>query len=80
MKELQSIGLDIHALKKNEVQDSLEEVDLYTDSFDPLRSRNLRTRNLEDTIKELTDSGQMDEDDDRKLSVETSSGFSFNQA
>lgn len=80
MKELQSIGLDIHALKKNEVQGSLEEVDLYTDSFDPLRSRNLRTRNLEDTIKELTDSGQMDDDDDRKLAVETSSGFSFNQA
>jgi DNA-directed RNA polymerase subunit beta len=82
MKELQSIGLDIHALKKNRDEDSLEEVDLYTDSFDPLRSRNIRTRSLEDTIKQLTDSGMADEEEtgSKKLTLESSSGFSFNKA
>jgi DNA-directed RNA polymerase subunit beta len=76
MKELQSIGLDIHALKRNREGESLEEVDLYVDSFDPLRSRNIRTRNLEDTIKELTDSGKlMEEDDDKALA----SDFSLNE-
>ena len=77
MKELQSIGLDIHALKANPEKDTLEEVDLYADSFDPLRSRNVRTRSLEDTIKELTDSSHKDDDD--RVAVETKSGFSFNQ-
>jgi DNA-directed RNA polymerase subunit beta len=82
MKELQSIGLDIHALKKNRDEESLEEVDLYTDSFDPLRSRNIRTRSLEDTIKQLTDSGMADEEESgsKKLTLESSSGFSFNKA
>ena len=77
MKELQSIGLDIHALKSNKAEDALEEVDLYADSFDPLRSRNLRTKSLEETIKELTDG---DDDDDKKVKIETKTGFSFNQA
>ncbi len=77
MKELQSIGLDIHALKTNAERGTLEEVDLYADSFDPLRSRNVRTRSLEDTIKELTDSPNKDDDD--RVAVETRSGFSFNQ-
>ena len=79
MKELQSIGLDIHALKKNRDEDVLEEVDLYTDSFDPLRSRNIRTRSLEDTIKQLTDSGMADDDEGKKVAVETTAGFSFNK-
>lgn len=79
MKELQSIGLDIHALKKNRIEGTLEEVDLYTDSFDPLRSRNIRTRSLEDTIKQLTDTGISEEDESKKLAVETSAGFSFNK-
>ena len=79
MKELQSIGLDIHALKKNRHEDILEEVDLYTDSFDPLRSRNIRTRSLEDTIKQLTDSGLSDDEGEKKVAVETTAGFSFNK-
>ncbi|MDA0772183.1 MAG: DNA-directed RNA polymerase subunit beta [Cyanobacteria bacterium] len=77
MKELQSIGLDIHALKKNDEEGTLEEVDLYTDSFDPLRSRNVRTRSLEDTIKELTDPSAARHED--KVALETKAGFSFNQ-
>ncbi len=80
MKELQSIGLDIHALKRNRDAGTLEEVDLYTESFDPLRSRNARTRNLEETIKELTDSARMEEDDDLVPAEGGKSGFSFNQA
>ena len=76
MKELQSIGLDIHALKKNN-DDSLDEVDLYADSFDPLRSRNVRTRNLEETIKELTDAKEGEE---ATPAVETDAGFSINPA
>jgi DNA-directed RNA polymerase subunit beta len=74
MKELQSIGLDIHALKKNKDEDLLEEVDLYADSFDPLKSRNLRTKNLEDTIKELTDISKSEE-----AERPAGAGFSFNQ-
>ncbi len=78
MKELQSIGLDIHALKKNKDEDILEEVDLYADSFDPLKSRNLRTKNLEETIKELTD---ISKTDDVPVTAEkpAGAGFSFNQ-
>lgn len=79
MKELQSIGLDIHALKKNRHEDILEEVDLYTDSFDPLRSRNIRTRSLEDTIKQLTDTGMSEDEGEKKVAVETNAGFSFNK-
>jgi len=71
MKELQSIGLDIHALKKNKDEDVLEEVDLYADSFDPLKSRNLRTKNLEETIKELTDISKTED------SEQADASFSF---
>ena len=78
VKELHSLALDIHALKKSSDEDILEEVDLYTDSFDPLRSRNLRTRNLEDTIKELTDTSKSEEEEEKEAAG--NKGFSFNQA
>ncbi len=51
MRELQSIGLDIHALKYNSDR-SLEEVDLNVENYDPLKNR--KTRSIEDTIRELT--------------------------
>jgi DNA-directed RNA polymerase subunit beta len=81
MRELQSICLDIHALRKAKGTDSsyLEEVDLNTDNFDPLKSRNQRSRNLEDTIREITDSASRE--DGRHvgaaMSFETKSGFTF---
>jgi DNA-directed RNA polymerase subunit beta len=80
MRELQSIGLDIHALRyasKDNGDKLLEEVDLNTEAFDPHRYRNTRNRNLEDTIRELTNSP--DKDDEvvgAGLKVETKSGFS----
>ncbi len=51
MRELQSIGLDIHALKYNSER-TLEEVDLNVENYDPLKNR--KTRSIEDTIRELT--------------------------
>ncbi len=51
MRELQSIGLDIHALKYA-ADRSLEEVDLNIENYDPMKNR--KTRSIEDTIRELT--------------------------
>lgn len=83
MRELQSIGLDIHALKTNHESGTLEEVDLNTDPFDPLKSRNSRNNSLEEAIKELTGAGSEAKPEAAaapNLNVETQSGFSFNEA
>ena len=75
LKELQSIGLDIHALKsvKNADGDSnLEEVNLDSDStFDFMKTKNQLPR-LDEAINDLNSSEELG------LKVETKSGFTFN--
>jgi DNA-directed RNA polymerase subunit beta len=75
LKELQSIGLDIHALKsvKNSDGDSnLEEVNLDSDStFDFMKTKNHLPR-LDEAINDLKSSEELG------LKLETKSGFTFN--
>jgi DNA-directed RNA polymerase subunit beta len=69
MRELQSIGLDIHALKYNNER-ALEEVDLNVENYDPLKNR--KARSIEDTIRELTTTTDLATDaEDEKDEVET---------
>ncbi len=68
MRELQSIGLDIHALKYNNER-ALEEVDLNVENYDPLKNR--KARSIEDTIRELTTTTDLATDaEDEKDEVE----------
>lgn len=73
MRELQSIGLDIHALKHSEENNVLEEVDLNLESFDPLRGR--QQRSIEETIKELNAA----ENSDEEKEAPAKSAFTFNE-
>ncbi len=56
MRELQSIGLDISAIKDSP-DSGITEIDLNNEAFDSSRSRNIRTRGLEEAIRELTGAG-----------------------
>jgi len=67
MRELQSIGLDIHALKYNSER-ALEEVDLNVENYDPLKNR--KTRSIEDTIRELTATDLANDSDEEKEELE----------
>ena len=86
MRELQSIGLDIHALRSGADADDnkqLDEVDLNTEAFDPLKSRNARSKNLEETIKELTGAAEEEKAPAAAPTpvaggMQTASGFSIN--
>ena len=83
MKELQSICLDIHALKSSikDGEATLEEVDLNSDLFDSLKRRdNKFPQKLPNHLEDITMEKLSQDAQKAGIQLETKAGFTFNNS